>query len=285
VRDSINRTNPECVSQIQQAVQSMEGLLIRRTGWWMLQKNFKLCEDFHGDNAKDVSNFFETTAGNFMDIVQYNEDNRAFEGSRTANISIQTLCDIMTSKDDESTPMQKYAKVNDLMLNVSDQNCTDFKYSKLVKNMQQKNWDSTVASGERQWTYQTCTEFGFYQSSDLEDQPFGKDFGINFSVRQCRDVYGATFSEEFINKGIKWTNTNYGGKNIKVSRVIFVNGSIDPWHSLGIISQNQTTNENLVIFIDGTAHCANMYPESPNDPPQLKQARVQILEQLTAWLK
>jgi hypothetical protein len=151
--------------------------------------------------------------------------------------------------------------------------------------MQQSDWNSSAAAGGRQWTYQTCTEFGFYQSSDLEGQPFGNEFPLDFSTRECRDVYGSTFSPEFIQKGIFWTNANYGGKKIKVTRVIFVNGSIDPWHALGITSQNQTTDDNLVIFIDGTAHCANMYPASEKDPQELKDARAKVLQQITAWLK
>ena len=42
------------------------------------------------------------------------------------------------------------------------------------------------------------------------------------------------------------------------------------------------------IFIDldilGTAHCANMYPESPLDPPQLLEARKQIQQHIMSWL-
>jgi hypothetical protein len=30
------------------------------------------------------------------------------------------------------------------------------------------------------------------------------------------------------------------------------------------------------IYIEGTAHCANMYPEREDDPQQLKQARSAI---------
>jgi len=261
----------------------MEGLLKRRTGWWMIKKHFKLCDDFDGTNQKDVASLFETVAGNFMDIVQYNEDNRAFEGSKTANITIGTLCDIMTSND--GTAFEKYAQVNDLMLGVFEKNCTDFKYSKTVEDMRNESWESPVASGERQWTYQTCTEFGFFQSSDLVDQPFGTDFPINYSIRLCQDVYGKQFNENYINSAIEWSNTNYGAKNINVSKVIFVNGSIDPWHVLGLTNQTETNSDNIVIFIDGTAHCANMYPDSPNDLPQLREARTQILSHLTKWLK
>jgi len=129
-----------------------------------------------------------------MDIVQYNEDNRAFEGSSTANITISTLCDIMTKDDpSEPSPMERYARVNDLMLQTFDKNCTDIEYRKMIKEMTQTSWGSSVASGERQWTYQTCNEFGFFQSSDLQDQPFGKEFGVEFSIRQCQDIFGAKY--------------------------------------------------------------------------------------------
>ncbi|ODM93114.1 putative serine protease K12H4.7 [Orchesella cincta] len=288
VRDSIDVTNSQCNQQIQKAVKSTEGLLRRRTGWWMIRKNFKLCDDFDGSNQKDVASLFEALAGNFEDIVQYNEDNRAFEGSKTANITIKTLCDIMVSNDTEETAFEKFAKVNDLMLNVFERNCTDFKYLKSVKDMQETKWDSSAASGERQCTnprtYQTCNEFGFFQSSDLVDQPFGNLFSLNYSVRLCKDVYGKIYDQNFIENAIEWSNAYYGARDIKVTRVIFVNGSIDPWHKLGITSQNQTSSENVVIFINGTAHCANMYPDAESDIPALKAARQQILHQLTEWL-
>ena len=45
-----------------------------------------------------------TLIGNFEDIVQYNKDNKAFEGSTHDNVTIETLCDIMTkdSKDSDA---------------------------------------------------------------------------------------------------------------------------------------------------------------------------------------
>lgn len=38
-----------------------------------------------------------------------------------------------------------------------------------------------------------------------------------------------------------------------------------------------------ILFL-GTAHCANMYPESPNDLPQLKEAREHIKQHIVKWL-
>lgn len=44
----------------------------------------------------------------------------------------------------------------------------------------------------------------------------------------------------------------------------------------------------LVVFVydvEGTAHCANMYPASPLDPPQLSEARKQIQHHIMLWLQ
>ena len=74
----------------------------------------------------------------------------------------------------------------------------------------------------------------------------------------------------------------YGAKNIKVTNVVFVQGSFDPWHAMGItqdLSENATS-----IFISGTAHCANMYPARKEDPPQLVQARNDIKNLIAKWL-
>ena len=50
-----------------------------------------------------------------------------------------------------------------------------------------------------------------------------------------------------------------------------VAGSIDPWHALSVLT-NQTATE-VAIFINGTSHCANMLPDSPDDLPALREAR------------
>lgn len=64
------------------------------------------------------------------------------------------------------------------------------------------------------------------------------------------------FDQNFINTAASWTNTNYGGMNINVNRVVFVHGSVDPWHVLGI-TQTQD-NDAPAIYIPGK-YCIFMY--------------------------
>ena len=43
-----------------------------------------------------------------------------------------------------------------------------------------------------------------------------------------------------------------GGRNIAGTNIVMPNGSIDPWHALGVLN---TTNPGITpIFIHGTAH-------------------------------
>ena len=58
---------------------------------------YRLCKPLDGLNKLDVANLHSVLAGNIEDVVQYNKDNRAFEGVRGTNITINTVCDILTN--------------------------------------------------------------------------------------------------------------------------------------------------------------------------------------------
>ncbi len=46
--------------------------------------------------------------------------------------------------------------------------------------------------------YQTCTEFGYYQTSDDPSQPFGNGFGLQFSVQQVSSRPTTTHTALFV---------------------------------------------------------------------------------------
>lgn len=84
------------------------------------------------------------------------------------------------------------------------------------------------------------------------------------------------FTSDLLDKVIDRTNINYGALNPATTNVLFIHGSIDPWHALGLTN---STNKRLpTIFIEGTAHCANMYEPSESDLPQLTEARKKICQ-------
>ena len=50
----------------------------------------------------------------------------------------------------------------------------------------------------------------------------------------CSDVFGPKFGAELVTRGTALTMAEYGGLAMAVTNVVFVHGSLDPWHALGI---------------------------------------------------
>jgi hypothetical protein len=71
--------------------------------------------------------------------------------------------------DTRGPPIQRYADVNRLMLKTFSQTCLDFKYTKLIKEMKNTDWDSSVGEGgnnlesidadNRLWEYYPSTPY------------------------------------------------------------------------------------------------------------------------------
>ncbi|XP_064089030.1 putative serine protease K12H4.7 [Macrobrachium nipponense] len=281
VRNSLaSESDERCNVAIQAATDQISMLLGRPTGWHLLSEEFRLCTVLDGTKKEDVSNMHELLAENFNGVVQYNKDNRAFEGVKGTNITINVVCDIMMD-DTLGSELSRYSAVNSLLLDVYERQCFEHQYSAMIEEYQKTSWDQGAVGG-RSWYYQTCTEFGWYQGSDSDEQPFGHRFPLEFFTQMCQDIYGPSFTVEFLEEAIKKTNANYGGLTPNVTRVVFVNGNIDPWHALGITSD--LSSEAPAIFIQGTAHCANMYPPTSDDLPQLQEARQKIFSLIEQWL-
>jgi len=49
--------------------------------------------------------------------------------------------------DSGGTEVDRYAAVNDLILNTYEQKCQDFKYANMISELSQLSWNSSVAEG------------------------------------------------------------------------------------------------------------------------------------------
>lgn len=180
---------------------------------------------------------------------------------------------------------------------------------------------SSHAQGIRAWTYMTCSEFGFFQTTDSDKQPFGNLVPISFytgillclsprclqgsngcslTPQTCaRTSLDSTTSLALLKYALylscklsrnplndRQTNIHYGGLNVVSSNIVFVNGGIDPWHSLSVIEDISGASPQsavgstaplkapathgpdtvTAIFIPGGSHCENMSPANQNSP-------------------
>lgn len=258
----------QCLQEIGNATYILDAALANKETWPMVEKMFNLSSPL--TNQNDVALLASTLAGIFMEIVQYN--NIPFN-----HITIDDLCNVMTNASLGSS-LERYAIVSSVIGTI------DVNFSAQVESMREISWNSlAVQDGIRQWIYQTCTEFGYYQTTDSVKQPFGDLITLSYYLNMCYKVYGILPST--VSSSVAATNKYYGGKdNIphNATNIVFPNGSIDPWHALGVL---ESPHDSLVaVFINGTAHCANMYPPSPNDLPDLVKARAIITDNIQVWL-
>jgi hypothetical protein len=75
----------------------------------------------------------------------------------------------------------------------------------------------------------------------------------------------------------------YGGINPDVHNVVFVHGTVDPWHAMGVLED--LSDAAPAIMINGTSHCNDMYPDRSSDPAGLTEARLRIGELVAGWLQ
>jgi len=256
----------------------IESLMKTAPGRAILSKKFRTCKPLSSD-PDDLMIFSSDLNDNFFGTIQYNKDNRA-NNLGVSRINIRKLCGMMNNSK-YGDEVDRYAAINNMFLNSYKKKCVDASYDNYIDFMKKTNWESAMM---RQWVYQTCTEFGFFQTSDSKDQVFGTNLPIKFYTKQCKDIYGEIFSEDNNNKDITWTNSNYGALELgkSASRIVFPNGSIDPWHALSIL---ENTGDVIAVFIKGASHCANMYPSSDKDSQELAQAKIKIGEIVKGWVQ
>lgn len=282
VENALREHSQACVDALADANKQFHIMLRHPIGQQGLVKKFKLCDHIDSGHTtrNDISNLYETIASDFAGIVQYNLDNR--NNSNMANMTIGTVCGILTNEADGSVAIDRLASISNRLLNASNKKCLDYMYSKMIHELRNVTWASEEAEGGRQWMYQTCTEFGFFQTSTARPNLFSETFPVDFFVKQCTDIFGPRYAIDLLNMAVKRTNVLYGALNIKVSNVVFVHGDVDPWHVLGITKS--ANPEAPAIYMSGTAHCAIMYPPSHKDVPELKAARDRVGNLISAWM-
>uniref|UniRef100_A0A4W2FMX4 Serine protease 16 n=1 Tax=Bos indicus x Bos taurus TaxID=30522 RepID=A0A4W2FMX4_BOBOX len=134
--------------------------------------------------------------------------------------------------------------------------------------------------GDRQWLYQTCTEFGYYVTCEVPGCPFSQLPALPSELELCEQVFGLSTSS--VAQAVAQTNSYYGGQTPGATQVLFINGDTDPWHVLSVTQPLGSSEPALLI--PSASHCLDMAPERPSDSPSLRLARQKVSQQLQTWL-
>lgn len=198
---------------------------------------------------------------------------------RTGSYNVSAACDrLEKNRFSGMSPYEAYVEATNFFWPPSP--CFDCKYYKMVTDTQYMDGKN---QSMRQWTYQTCTEFGYFQTTDSGRQPFGSGVKLQFWLDFCRDVFNRNFAT--VDK-VSASNIMYGGAKLPTyitDNILFVNGNIDPWHSLSMTDPSPNSPLKSIL-VDGTSHCADSSLTGDRAPPQLQVAQSKIADTIGQWL-
>ncbi|EPB73802.1 serine carboxypeptidase S28 [Ancylostoma ceylanicum] len=286
VEKAIRTYSKTCADNVAKGFAEMHELALTKAGRKKLSDIFTLKPAWTEKTdvtPLDLQFFFSNIYGQFQGAVQYSGDNT---GAYAHGYGIPDMCKYMNNNT--NTPIQNIAKFNEYMtiFYSGEKNFTgtENSYPAFINQIKMSQKNGPSAGAMLLWTWQTCTEFGYFQSSDSGYSIFGSPTPVNLFTRMCTDLFGEQYTAVAVQRSINKINQLYGGIDFyHGTNVVIPNGSIDPWHALG----KYTSNDSSVVMhlIEGTAHCAEMYPARPQDPPDLTKTRKLIEENIGKWLK
>jgi len=247
----------QCRNNVKHAFELLDQKLVSNPD--AVAKLFKSCKSL--TNPLDQQQFLSTIMSEVQLTVQYN--------NMHTSPSISSMCATMEVGDD--------LLANLAATTVDSHDCVDYSYTTGLKQLQniKTNVSSDQPVGERQWVFQTCTQFGFYQTCG-DGCIFSHRTDLKFNMDRCQAVFGIDGSRISEPRDILHDLAHQ-----QDSRVVFVNGAIDPWHVISVTSDLPGMR---AVFIQGASHCQNMQEPSMNDSMGMRVAKEKIAEIINSWI-
>ncbi len=141
---------------------------------------------------------------------------------------------------------------------------------------------NTGAIGMRQWFYQSCTEYGFWQNAwpDPKESARSPIINADYHNELCRRLFGMnkslpvdTTMKKFYEPLLEKTT----------SHIFFTNGAMDPWMNLSVAPENgNMVNPNTqAMVIPGAAHCDDL---RSGGSQQVQAAKQKFQSLMADWL-
>jgi serine protease 16 len=183
------------------------------------------------------------------------------------NFPVAGLCQkLVTAINGGEDPLQAYADVFNSLAQPSP--CTSFSEQSMIASLQSSDVKANY-DGTRAWYFQKCNEFGFWKSSYPGLTSFEFSVPVEHLVGYCQAIFGIPG----MTPNTTAINERYHGKSpVGVPNVLVTQGSLDPWHLLGVTPPvNPGVLEQANLYAAG--HCAPLHADTDNDPPSLQQSR------------
>jgi len=259
-----------CINAISTAFQDLGNNLKSSDGRRGLEKQFNVCQAISLDDVNNQRIFT-------IDLSELFPAQSNDPACTTPACNISGCCSMMldSSLGDELARLSALASIN------RGATCMKPDYQLVLAALKDT---SLVGGQERLWFYQTCTEFAFYQTCDPDSgciftkDPFLNDLQSYYDL--CRFAFDVEGNET--EQHVLASNLNYGSLQIASTRIYFVSGEIDPWHSASVLQA--PSEDEPTLWVEGASHHAWTHPPAATDQPSVQQARVLIGQQVSDWL-
>lgn len=222
----INKTS--CGDKVREAVKAIEEKMSTPEGVKAVKETFK------ATNVVNDKDFLYVVADMLAAAVQYGRD--------------KVFCASLSSSTDL---IEGYAKGGLSVL--SAMGTTPFEISLAVAERQEVTADDNM----RQWMYQSCRQFGWFQVANGTGKDTSRSSQIDLAYHEevCNRLYGIQMGRDGALNS-KWYDLLFAPS---VTNIIWTNGSNDPWLTLSVTEQTRESNPAFNLFMmEGAAHCNDL---------------------------
>ena len=148
----------DCVNSVQSAAEEVASLAaegVGSAGYTQLENDFDTCASM--SSTQDLSILLSNLMGYVQGTVQYNK-------AKPGSFNITTVCDVMLNTSEEKSSYDQFVTLAAMYRADYGFACEDASWDDTVTYLSATENDG--ANSGRPWTYQTCNEFGYYQTTD-----------------------------------------------------------------------------------------------------------------------
>lgn len=213
---------------------------------------------FQSSNVVNDGDFLYVVADMLAAAVQYGRDN--------------VFCNALANSDDL---VIGYAKGGLAVLN--SMRTTPFEISLAVAEREEVTADDNM----RQWMWQSCREFGWFQVANGSGTDTSRSSKIDLEYHDlvCQRLYQVPMGVDGALND-EWFHPLF---KPQTSKIIFTNGTNDPWLTLSVIDGGAQTNSGFDLFMmEGSAHCNDL---NISKIPSVIAAQARMESIIADWIK
>ena len=300
-----------CVSLVSAAFREAHVALGSFQGRRRLEKWFGLCGG-GGNGVPPYPLEVEPNRAEFLaslvETIPAQSNDPACDRASNPACDIRGVCEMMTVGTDDAggwgKDLRALARFAKVVRAAFGEGCLDVDHAENLRALNDTNLplDWKDDGGDRAWFWQTCVEFGFYQTcDDASVCPFLPSASaanetyltLDFFAEPCRLLFGLDL-ETITFPAADRSNWRTGGWSPGGSRVLYPSGSVDPWLAnsftpdrAGSVPHRREKDVRIdlpAFVVPGASHHAWTHPPRATDQASVVEAREAIKKQVDRWL-